>query len=229
MSKRLGMLIDQERCIGCWTCSVICKMENNVGLGNWWNRILSSGHSEYGDSPAMGLDGQPELTYQPTACMHCENAPCVRACPTGATYKNEDGLTAQDYKKCIGCRTCMAACPYNARVFNWGTPQQVPAFEDDHVGDARVPVRPKGVVEKCTFCQEKVAQGEEPACVAGCPAKARVFGDLNDPTSEISQVIRERGAKPLLEDIGTHPSVYYVPPRRKLKVTITERRGYYGE
>lgn len=228
MSKKLGLLVDQERCIGCWTCAVICKMENNIGLGNWWNRILSSGKGANSDNPVMGLDGQPSLTYQPTACMHCENAPCVRACPTGATYKREDGVTAQDYTKCIGCRTCMAACPYNARVFNWGAPQQVPSFEDDHVGNAKVPVRPKGVVEKCTFCQEETAQGREPACVAGCPAKARVFGDLNDPASEISRLIRERGAKPLLEDIGTKPSVYYVPPRRKLNATTSEGGGYYG-
>ncbi|AGA69154.1 Fe-S-cluster-containing hydrogenase subunit [Desulfitobacterium dichloroeliminans LMG P-21439] len=229
MSVKLGMLIDQDRCIGCWTCSVICKMENNIGLGNWWNRILSNGTDEYGTTPATGLDGQPTLYYQPTACMHCENAPCVRACPTGATYKDENGITRQDYKKCIGCRTCMAACPYNARVFNWGTPEHVPAFDDDHIGDARVPSRPKGVVEKCTFCQEKVAQGESPACVTGCTANARVFGDLNDPNSEISRLIRERGAKPLLEDIGTKPSVYYVPPRRKLKKPAFEGSGYYGE
>lgn len=229
MSKKLGLLIDQERCIGCWTCAVICKMENNVGLGNWWNRILSNGHSEYGDTPNIGLDGQPELIYQPTACMHCENAPCVKACPTGATYKRDDGVTAQNFKKCIGCRACMAACPYNVRVFNWGPPKQIPSFEDDHIGDARVPSRPKGVVEKCTFCQEKIDHGEEPACVTGCPAEARIFGDLNDTDSDITRLIRERGAKPLLEDLGTKPTVYYAPPRRKLGITGLEGRGYYGE
>ncbi len=229
MSKRLALLIDQDRCIGCWTCSVICKMENNVGLGNWWNRILSNGNGEDGYTPHIGLDGQPELAYQPTTCMHCENAPCVKACPTGATYKREDGIVAQNYKRCIGCRVCMAACPYNARVFNWGTPQQVPDLEDDHVGDARVPSRPKGVVEKCTFCQEKVDAGEQPACVSGCPTGARVFGDINDPNSEISRLMRENGHFTLLEDLGTAPSVFYSAPRRKLKVTFNEGGGYHGE
>lgn len=147
MTKQLAMLIDKDRCIGCWTCAVVCKMENNVALGNWWLRILSNGDANYVDSAAVGIDGLPELVYQPTACMHCANASCVKACPTGATYKNADGITVQDYKKCIGCRTCMAACPYNVRTFNWAEPMQVPSYDNgDHVGDARVPSRPKGVV-----------------------------------------------------------------------------------
>jgi len=230
MSKRLALLIDQDRCIGCWTCAVVCKMENNVGLGNHWNRILSNGTGEYGEAPKTGLDGKPELVFQPTACMHCENAPCVKACPTGATYKRKDGITAQNYSICIGCRACMAACPYNARVFNWGTPEHVPSFEDDHVGDARVPSRPKGVVEKCTFCQEKVDAGEKPACVSSCPAHARVFGDINDPNSEISQLMSKNGHHSLLEDLGTKPSVFYSAPRRKLKVSYNEDGGgYLGE
>ncbi|MFA5537142.1 MAG: 4Fe-4S dicluster domain-containing protein [Bacillota bacterium] len=229
MARRLGMLIDKDRCIGCWTCAVVCKMENNVALGNWWLRILSNGEANYVDSMGVGADGLPELIYQPTACMHCTNASCVKACPTGATYKDENGITRQDYKKCIGCRTCMAACPYNVRVFNWGTPQQVPSFEDDHVGDARVPMRPKGIVEKCTFCQEKTLAGELPACVTMCPVEARIFGDLNDPNSEVSKAIRDRGAKPLLAELGTEPNVYYAPLRRKLDILAPEGRGYNGK
>lgn len=225
MSKRLALLIDQERCIGCWTCAVVCKMENDVALGNWWNRILSNGEGEYGEEPNIGLDGQPDLIFQPTACMHCLNAPCVKACPTGATYKREDGITAQNYKLCVGCRACMAACPYNARVFNWQKPHVVPDLGDDHVGDARVPSRPKGVVEKCTFCQEKVDAGEQPACVYSCPSHARIFGDINDPNTEISKKMREYGHHTLLEELGTQPSVFYSGQRRKLNVSFKENGG----
>ncbi|WP_425804375.1 4Fe-4S dicluster domain-containing protein [Desulfitobacterium sp. Sab5] len=215
-NKRLGLVIDMQRCIGCWTCAVSCKTENNVGLGNWWNRVLSpSGQQEQFGMPTAGPDGQPEISSRPYACMHCKNAPCVKACPTGATYKRPDGITAQDYSKCIGCRMCMAACPYNVRVFNWGTPVQVPTFEDDHVGNADVPKRSKGVVEKCTFCVERTDKGELPTCVAGCPAHARTFGDLNDPNSEVSKLISERGGETFKDEFGTEPSVYYLPRRRR--------------
>ena len=213
--KRLVMVIDLDHCIGCWTCATVCKAENNVGLGNWWSRVLSPeppGH--YYSEPGTGPDGQPVLSFLPIACQHCENAPCVRACPTGATHKRPDGITAQDYSICIGCRTCMAACPYNARVFNWRDPQVV-AVEGDRIGNAAVPARPKNVVEKCTFCQERIDQGQMPACIEACPTLARTFGDLNDPNSEVARLIRTRGGEVLKEEFGTHPSVYYLPSRRK--------------
>ena len=125
------------------------------------------------------------------ACQHCDNAACQRVCPTGATYKDEKGRVEIDYDKCIGCRMCMAACPYNARVFNWSKPERSTGA---NWGDGRVPVRPKGVAEKCTLCKERTDRGEEPMCVACCPAKARIYGDLDDPESEISQVIAKRHA-----------------------------------
>ncbi len=213
--KRLVMVIDLDHCIGCWTCATVCKAENNVGLGNWWSRVLSpetTGH--YFSEPGRGPDGQPALSFLPIACQHCENAPCVRACPTGATYKRPDGITAQDYSKCIGCRTCMSACPYNARVFNWRDPL-VTEVEGDHVGNAAVPVRVRNIVEKCTFCQERIDAGQIPACVEACPTVARTFGDLNDPNSEVARLIRERGGKVLKEEFGTSPNVIYLPSRRK--------------
>ncbi len=215
-NKRLVMVIDLDRCIGCWTCSVACKAENNVPLGSFWNRITSveTTGAFYGE-PGMGPDGKPVMTYMPIQCMHCENAPCVKVCPTGATYKRPDGIVAQDYSKCIGCRTCMASCPYGVRVFNWHEPVQVPSFPDDHVGNSAVPVRPKGIVEKCTFCQERVDQGQLPACVEACPVQTRHFGDLNDPNSEVARLIRERGGKPLHEEFGTQPNIFYLPPRRR--------------
>ena len=123
------------------------------------------------------------------ACQHCDNAACQRVCPTGATYKDEKGRVEIDYDKCIGCRMCMAACPYNARVFNWSKPERSTGA---NWGDGRVPVRPKGVAEKCTLCKERTDDG-----------------DLDDPDSEISKVIRENQAYVLLEEQGTQPKVHY--------------------
>ena len=127
-------------------------------------------------------------------------------CPTGATYKDEAGRVEIDYDKCIGCRMCMAACPYNARVFNWNEPVRDPDF---NYGDKDVVVRPKGVAEKCSMCKERTDRGDEPMCVVCCPTKARTFGDLDDEQSEISVLIREKGAYTLLPEQGTRPQVYY--------------------
>lgn len=220
--KRLGLVIDLERCAGCWTCAVACKAENNVAMGNWWNRVLSppgKEQSQYG-IPSLTQDGSVDMIFRPYACMHCQNAACVKVCPTGATYKRPDGITAQDYSKCIGCRSCIAACPYNVRVFNWEKPVQIPAYDSDHVGNIDVPERPKGVVEKCTFCMERTDKGELPACVAGCPSHARYFGDLNDPNSEVSKLISNRTGEKYKEEFGTDPSVYYLPTRQRQTLRI---------
>ena len=179
---RLAIAINLDRCVGCHTCALSCKMQNNVPEGMLWNRVLT------------------------VACQHCQNAACQRVCPTGATYKDDKGRVEIDYDKCIGCRMCMAACPYNARNFNWQTPVRVTGA---NYGDAEVPVRPKGVAEKCTLCRERTDRGEEPMCVVCCPAHARIFGDLDDPDSEISQTILNRKAWTLLENQGTRPSVHY--------------------
>lgn len=215
--KRLGLVIDLDRCIGCWTCAVNCKVENNVSLGNWWNRILSPGAEVYG--MATSPRGEPEQTFMPFQCQHCANPPCVRSCPVGATYQREDGIVMQDDDKCIGCRTCMAACPYHLKVFNFTTPHQIPSWNDDHVGNAAVPSRVRHVVEKCSLCVERVDSGIEPACVLGCPAKARFFGDLNDLESEVSRLISERSGYQYKPEFGTDPSTYYLPKRRKRPLT----------
>ncbi len=201
---KLGIAIDLERCVGCHTCANACKMQNNVPTGMLWNRVLTEGCDVI--DGAVGAYPNLTRTYLPLACQHCENAACLRACPTGATYKDEMGRVEIDYDKCIGCRMCMAACPYNARSFNWEEPVRDVDFS---YGDGAVPVRPKGVAEKCTLCKERTDRGEEPRCVQCCPLDARIFGDLDDPNSEVSKVIVERKARVLLEEQGTRPQVFY--------------------
>ncbi|MFV0453267.1 MAG: sulfate reduction electron transfer complex DsrMKJOP subunit DsrO [Propioniciclava sp.] len=206
-TKRLGMVIDTQRCIGCHTCAIACKAENNLPDGVWWNRVLTVGGDEM-DTPA-GTFPNVTMSFLTLACQHCENPPCVKACPVGATYKREeDGIVVQDYDKCIGCRYCVAACPYTGvRQFNWESPEY---YQDFAVGDRDVPAHQTGVVEKCTFCSHRLARGEEPACVEVCPARARAFGDLNDPESPVSELLRTRSHFTLLPEKETKPSVYFL-------------------
>jgi molybdopterin-containing oxidoreductase family iron-sulfur binding subunit len=220
---RWGMVIDQDRCIGCWTCAVACKSNNNVPLGLWWNRILTVGEDPTGlDLRATGGIDEPvgeypnlSLSYLPVNCFHCENPPCTQVCPVAATYQRQDGIVMVDWDRCIGCRYCMIACPYNMRVFNWSGPEQVPANEDFyHVGSPAKPPRPKGVVEKCDFCYQRVDNGMQPFCIEVCPGRARVFGDLNDPESEVSQLVAHAPVTQVRPDFGTDPKVYYIPPKQ---------------
>ena len=201
---KLGMAINLFRCIGCNTCVNACKMQNSVPMGMHWNRVLTEGCEVF--DGAEGTYPNLTRTYIPLACQHCENPACLRVCPTGATYKDDKGRVEIDYDKCIGCRMCMAACPYNARVFNWSEPVRDPDF---NYGDKDVPVRPKGVAEKCTMCKERTDRWEEPMCVMCCPTEARVFGDLDDPESAISKFLGEKSTFVLLEEQGTRPQVRY--------------------
>lgn len=203
--SRYALVINQKRCIGCQACALSCKMSNNVPDGMFWNRVLTL-NADHMDG-AIGT--YPHLTreYLPIACQHCENPSCMKVCPTGATYKDDKGRVLIDYDKCIGCRMCMAACPYNARVFNWAEPVRQVGF---NYGDAEVPVRHKGVMEKCTLCHERTDRGEEPMCVVNCPMRARMYGDLDDPNSEVAQAILEDGAYTLLPELSNHPQVHYI-------------------
>lgn len=201
---KLGIAINLGRCIGCHTCSNACKMQNNVPMGLLWNRVMTEGCDVIDGS--LGVYPNLTRTYAPLACQHCENPACQRVCPTGATYKDENGRVEIDYDKCIGCRMCMAACPYNARSFNWEEPVRDPDF---NYGDKDVPVRPRGVAEKCTLCKERTDRGDEPMCVKCCPTKARTFGDLDDPDSDISRLHLRSTAHVLLEEQGTRPQVFY--------------------
>lgn len=179
---RWGMLVDLRKCIGCHACTVACQQEHKLPLGEKWNKVLR-----------VGPEGRyPNLKsyFLPVPCMHCEEAPCVEGCPTGASLKRADGIVIVDASKCVGCKFCMVVCPYDVRYFN----------------------EEKGVVEKCVMCFERVDQGEVPRCVETCQLKARYFGDLDDPESEIVQLIHKRNARPLHEDLGTKPAVYYIFP-----------------
>ena len=209
----LGMVIDYKNCVGCTACAVSCKVENDVPQGIWWNRIMTEGGKSYntpsGTHPMGGEVSGLKMDYLPVACQHCENPACVKVCPVGATYKDEKtGVVRQDYEKCIGCRMCMAACPYTGvRSFNWAEP----AYYVDHtVGDAAVPVHQKHTVEKCTMCWHRLAQGLKPTCVEHCTARIRYFGDFDDPESEVSKLIATRQYRQLLPEKGTRPSVYYL-------------------
>ncbi|MRX83678.1 4Fe-4S dicluster domain-containing protein [Eggerthella guodeyinii] len=201
-----GMAIDLKRCIGCHTCSIACKQANNIPEGILWNRVLTNG-GEAMDT-AGGIWPNNHMSFQPTSCQHCENPACTKVCPVGATYKDpETGVVRQDYDKCIGCRMCMAACPYTGvRSFNWDEPGYA---VDVTFGDEDLPTHQKHVVEKCTFCYQRITKGETPACMVLCPARARHWGDLDDPESAVSKLIRERKVMQLLPEKDTKPSVYY--------------------
>jgi molybdopterin-containing oxidoreductase family iron-sulfur binding subunit len=154
------------------------------------------------------LPGDFERRNFPVLCNHCENPPCVRVCPTKATFKRpQDGIVMMDYHRCIGCRFCMAACPYGSRSFNWSDPRL--ALDMDAI-NREFPTRGKGVVEKCNFCAERLAKGLQPACVEACKDGALVFGDLNDPASEVRRILDKRFAIRRKPSLGTGPSVYYV-------------------
>jgi len=206
------MLIDLDKCIGCNYCVRACQAVNDVPEESMrWNIVF----------PERLEDGAEFYMNRP--CQHCQDAPCVRVCPVGATWVRPDGLVAMDYNRCIGCRYCEVACPYDVRRFNWKV-SDAPNPYHPVWGNAEVERRTRGVVEKCTFCVHRIDRGLEvglkpgvdraatPACVAICPVNARVFGDVRDPDSPVSKALREKNTFRLREDWGTQPKVHYVRP-----------------
>ncbi len=199
---RWGMVLDLTRCIGCNACTVACKVENGTPPDHYWARVYTE---ETGTFPDV------QTTYVPALCNHCADAPCVTVCPTGASFQRDDGIVLVNEDTCIGCRACMTACPYAARfylrkgVLEAGYHGERTAFED-----AKWEAFTEGTVTKCTFCAHRVDEGLEPACVITCPTDARIFGDLDDPESKPSTLIRERNGQQPLAELGTNPSVYYV-------------------
>jgi len=200
---RYGMVIDLGRCVGCQACSLGCKAVNGTPPGVFWCKVLLG---EEGKFPAT------RRTMLPLQCMHCQNAPCVQVCPTGASYKRPDGIVAVDYDKCMGCKYCETACPYDARTLVEEIKPYFPEFGPTLYEEMMYQKHQEGVVEKCNFCMERVDKGEEPKCVETCIAYARTFGDLDDPNSEVSRLLVTRRGHQLLPELGTEPSIYYLAP-----------------
>lgn len=191
----MGMAIDLRRCAGCYACVVACQMHNNTKPGVAWGHV---------DAREWGEDPDNRRCYLPHACMQCEDAPCVKACPTGASSVREDGIVMVDYDLCINCGSCLHACPYGARVQNnvevnyFDAAEQAP-YEAEGIQRTQV-------VEKCIFCAGRIDAGLQPACVQNCPGLARVFGDLDDPESDISKFVAQDG---VVQVSKTH--FYYRP------------------
>jgi molybdopterin-containing oxidoreductase family iron-sulfur binding subunit len=202
----MTMLIDLLACTGCNTCTVACKQENNLPEGIYWTQVISLGHN--GDELPGGVYPDLHLDYLPLACQHCAESPCIEVCPRAAAYRDEEwGIVMQDPSLCIGCRYCMMVCPYTSvRVYSGENVRFSLPFP---TGENPIGHRPKSV-EKCTFCIHRLQRGLLPACVESCPVNARTFGDRNDPTSEVSRLLRTRLHFQLLVEKGTEPSVYYL-------------------
>jgi molybdopterin-containing oxidoreductase family iron-sulfur binding subunit len=200
---KYGMVIDLRRCIGCNACTIACKQQYGTPPGIFYSHV---------NITEAGVYPNARQTPLPVLCNHCEDAPCVDVCPTGASVKQANGIVTIDASICIGCRYCMVACPYNVRQFIGSEPQGY--FPDKGGLNAYEKVmyatHEVGTVEKCSFCAVRVADGQLPACVLTCPGQARFFGDLDDPTSEVSKLILANNAKPLNEEAGTKPNVYYI-------------------
>lgn len=209
--------LDISRCVGCRRCVYACVEENNQSRNPelHWIKVLSMEKDKGVDFEHADPYYQPAEVpqeghfYVPTACQHCRNAPCTKVCPTGATWTEPDGIVVIDYDWCIGCRYCMAACPYGARHFNWREPS-VPREEiNTHTHYLGNRPRPKGVVEKCTFCIQRTREGRYPACVEACPVGARKFGNLLDKDSEIRYIIENKRVMVLKADLNTMPRFFY--------------------
>ncbi|NCO50793.1 MAG: 4Fe-4S dicluster domain-containing protein [Deltaproteobacteria bacterium] len=181
-TKRYAIVLDTRRCIDCKACTVACKAENDVPLGEDKHRNWVTQEPLRGTFPNLGQ------SFSPSQCNQCANPPCNSVCPTSATGITPEGIVTVNADKCIGCKYCMLACPYDARYYNEET----------------------GVIDKCTFCIQRVAVGRIPACVETCPTKVRVFGDLNDPESEVSLLLAKHRYTVLKPELGTKPFLYYL-------------------
>lgn len=230
---RWGMVIDLEKCVACQACVTACMTENNVPIATdkiedenrairWLDFIIYEDHTEF---------PRQEVRLLPRPCYNCWKAPCIKACPVRATYRDKQGLIAQIYARCIGCRLCTLYCPYTLRYFNWYRPEHpMPELLNPNVS-----IRPKGVVERCTFCHHRLQLAREkvrlegktvdelapegafvPACVQACPADALMFGDLDDPTTAVYKLSKSKRAFVLLQDLGAEPKGIYLDERGPL-------------
>lgn len=210
---RWVMVIDLAKCDGCKECTAACSAMHFVPPGQEWIKVFQN------------RDNKVASAYWfPRPCMQCDNSPCVKVCPVGATHKREDGIVLVDQDRCIGCRYCIAACPYGSRSFNWAEPPHTPAeLAQKYSVEWNYPHR-RGVVEKCIFCPANAREGKLPACASACMMNAIYFGDqaedvVSSHAGEIvsfSELIREKGGYRFMEDLGTEPRVWYLPPRDRV-------------
>lgn len=210
-SRRWVMVVDLAKCDGCRECTRACTAMHRVPPGQEWIRVYEM------------RDESTGLAYWlPRPCMQCDNPPCVKVCPVSATWKREDGIVMQDTSRCIGCRYCIAACPYQARGFNWVEPAATPERTGEPYDPEWNRVHFRGTTEKCIFCPALIKEGKLPACVAACPMGALYFGDREEDavtnsqgeTVRFSALVIEQAGYRLLEELGTEPRVYYLPPRK---------------
>ena len=201
------MAIDTKRCTGCNMCSMACRVDHNLPTEVLYSRAVTEGGDHFRQAGGSFPD-KVTMKFYTLSCQHCDTPACVDICPTGASVKREDGLVIVDTESCIGCESCIAACPYE------GVRTLVPSEPtyplDFKLGDAAVGEHVPNTVEKCTLCAERLDRGERPLCVEVCPAYARFFGDLDDESSEISQVLASREHDQLLTEAGTGPNLYYL-------------------
>ena len=206
--KKFAMVIDLSRCKNLKKCQEACNHMHHVHPGQSWIKVYSMQDADH-SAPY----------WQPTTCMHCDEPPCVKVCPVDATFKRQDGIVLIDSDRCVGCRFCMAACPYSTRVFNWEEPKiPLEIAQQPYHCETSVPQK-KGTVGKCDFCPDMVRKGELPHCVSSCPNGVFFFGDMNEDsvtngaeTFKFSELIKDKAGYRLMEDLGTKPSVYYLPP-----------------
>ena len=220
--RRWVMVIDLAKCDGCGKCTEACGKMHFIPQDRYWLPVL------------VLRDAKSEAPYFfPRPCFHCDVPPCTKVCPVNATYKTQDGTVLIDNDRCIGCRFCMAACPYGARSFNWGPPHDPPeATERGYSPEWGFP-RKIGTVEKCDFCPDHAAAGHLPACSSGCPMNAIYFGDQNEDavtsssgeTLQLSKLLRDRAGYRHLESLGTEPRVYYLPPVHRQYPAPDEQKG----
>lgn len=208
VGKKFVMVIDLSRCKNLKKCQQACNHMHFVHPGQSWIKVYSMQDAEH-SAPY----------WQPTTCMHCDEPPCVKVCPVDATFKRQDGIVLIDSDRCVGCRFCMAACPYSSRVFNWEEPDiPLEMAKKPYSCESSIPQK-KGTVGKCDFCPDMVRKGDLPHCVSACPNGVFFFGDLLEDsvtngaeTFRFSELIKEKAGYRLMEDLGTRPSVYYLPP-----------------
>lgn len=210
--KRFVMVIDLAKCDGCGACTTACQAMHFTPPDREWIKVYKMKDTE-----------ETAPYWFPKPCFQCDNPPCTKVCPVDATFKREDGIVLIDNERCIGCRFCMAACPYSTRFFNWGHPEQPEALNEVAYSPEQSYPRKVGTVEKCDFCPHMIRAGKMPSCVTACAMNAIYFGDQYEDavtnssgeTVKLSALLEDNGAYRFMEDLGTEPRVYYLPPKNR--------------